>query len=317
MFRFLKRAFRFILILPIIWFAFIVIWGSFISQKYRKNLVYAKSLGFTDLRLMEANYISNVELLIVGSSHAYRGIDPRHFEQQGINTFNLGSSLQSPVQTEYLLKKYLEKMNPKLVLFEVGYKTFSSDGIEGAMDIIVNSPDVDWDIIEMALDVNNISVYNTLAYTFFRKKILGETRQAYLAEHNDLDEYVPGGFVERKDLAYIGPESFKKVVKPLSPLQQKSFENCLKFLSKNKIKTILIQTPVLQDYYASIENIHEFNTYFNKRSNNHYYYNFNNDFYRDTKYFYDHHHLNASGVERFNLKLIETIRPHLKMLTQK
>jgi hypothetical protein len=303
--------------LPFIWFAFVALWGSVISEKYRKNLIYGNSTGFMDLRLLEAEATSEVQLLIVGSSHVYRGIDPRRFEERGISTFNFGSSLQSPIQTEYLLKKYLDQMNPDIVLFEVGYKTFSTNGIEGALDIIINSPALGWDILDMALEVNDISVYNTLAYTLFRKNILGETRQDYLSKHTDLDVYIPGGFVLRRDSVYIGPESFDRTVKPLQALQQKSFERCLMMLKERNIKTILIQTPILQEYYTSIENIDEFNNYFSKLSGTHHYYNFNEDMYKETRYFYDHHHLNSIGVDRFNNDLIEAILPHLDVLSQR
>ena len=203
-------------------------------------------------------------------------------------------------------------MQPALVLFQVGYKTFSSDGVEGAMDIIINSNELDWKTIEMAMKVNDISVYNTLAYTFFRKKILGETRQEYLANIDSMDRYVPGGFVERADPTYIGPESFEKTTMLLCKDQQRSFERCLALLNQRGIKTILIQTPILQDYYSSIQNMNEFNEYFTSLSDRFMFYNFNNSIYDETHYFYDHHHLNSRGVTQFNNDLVEVIRPHLK-----
>lgn len=312
---FLKRAIRLVVLLPFIWFGFIIVWGTVVPEKFRKNLAYAKAPGFTDLRLREADSMKNIDVLIVGSSHVYRGIDPRRFESLGLKTFNLGSSLQSPVQTEYLLRRYLDQFNPKLVFFEVGYKTFSSDGIEGALDIIINSEGFDYEILRMAGEVNDIRVFNSLAYTFFRKKILGETRLEYLANH--ADEYVSGGFVERVDSTYVGPESFYTKAIRLEENQQRSFEKSLDFLTSRGIKTILIQTPILQDYYRSIENMHDFNDYFKSLSDNFEFYNFNDKIYQHTKYFYDHHHLNSNGVERFNDDLIEAIKPHLQGIKSK
>lgn len=314
--RFLKRGLLFLISLPFVWFAFVVIWGTVIPEKFRNNLIYSTGQGFMNLRLEEAELIEKIDVLIVGSSHAYRGIDPRRLIDKGIHAFNLGSSLQTPVQTQLLLRKYLRQMNPKLVVFEVGYKTFSSDGVEGAIDLMVNSPDLNWDIVRMAIELNDMTVYNSLAYTFFRKSILNETRQEYLASHSDVDRYVPGGFVERKFLDYEGPTEFKDHVQPVNPLQQICFEETLRYLRTHNVKTILVQTPILYGYYTSIQNIHEYDDYFRRVASVDGYYNFSDSVYEETTYFYDHHHLNTTGVERFNDDLINVLRPHLDPLTK-
>ena len=314
--KFLRRTLLFTVALPFVWFVFLIVWGAVVPEKYRTNLIYSSGQGFMDLRLQEADVMENVEVLIVGSSHAYRGIDPRNLEENGIKAFNLGSSLQSPVQTEFLLRKYLKQMNPKLVLFEVGYKTFSSDGVEGAIDLIVNSERFDWDLVKMAFELNEMAVYNCLAYTWFRKKMLGETREEYLEQHMEVDRYIEGGFVERKSLVYVGPHEFRKQVQPVNPLQQESFEECLQYLRDHQVQTILIQTPILYDYYTSIENIHEYDEYFKTKVSLDNYYNFSDSIYEETKYFYDHHHLNTTGVRRFNDDLIHVLRPHLDVLTE-
>ena len=314
--RFLQRALLFVIALPFVWFAFIIVWGTIVPEKYRNNLIYSPAQGFMNLRMDEADTTENVDVLIVGSSHVYRGIDPRRLEENGIAAFNLGSSLQTPVQTRFLLRKYLDQMRPKIVLFEVGYKTFSSDGVEGAIDLIVNSAEFDWDLVRMAVQLNRMTVYNSLAYTFFRKKIIGETRAEYLASHSAVDRYIAGGFVERKIPDYEGPSEFKSRVLPVNALQQRSFEDCLQYLRSHNVKTILIQTPILYDYYTSISNIHEYDEYFRMVSVMDGYYNFSDSIYQETRYFYDHHHLNSVGVERFNGDLVNMLRTHLDRLTQ-
>lgn len=314
--KFLKRALLFVIAFPFVWFAFIVLWGTVVPEKYRNNLIYSPAQGFMNLRMVEADTTEDVDVLIVGSSHAYRGIDPRRLEDNGIEAFNLGSSLQTPVQTHFLLRKYLGQMKPKIVVFEVGYKTFSSDGVEGAIDLIVNSADFDWDLVRMAVELNQVTVYNSLAYTFFRKKIVGETRADYLARHSAADRYISGGFVERKIPDYEGPNEFKSQVQPVSSLQQRSFEDCLQYLRNHDAKTILIQTPILHDYYTSIRNIQEFDEYFRMVSVRGGYYNFSDSIYEEKKFFYDHHHLNSVGVERFNEDLVNVLRTHLHRLTQ-
>jgi hypothetical protein len=75
--------------------------------------------GYAYSRLEEVKNYSNIDILFIGSSHAYRGFDPRIFEKNGLKTFNLGTSAQTPLQTEILLNRYLEKLNPKMIIYDV------------------------------------------------------------------------------------------------------------------------------------------------------------------------------------------------------
>lgn len=184
-------------------------------------------------------------------------------------------------------------------------------------DIIINSPGLDAGIVKMALAINDVSVYNTLAYTFFRKAILGETREEYLATHSDLDRYVEGGYVERKSHTYEGPRDFTPETKEMNQEQKASFEQCIAYLEQKGVKTVLVQTPILYDYYSSIVNIAEYDQYFRTVVKPEYYFNFSDSVYRETKYFYDHHHLNKKGVDRFNDELLSAMKSHFEGLRQR
>ena len=78
------------------------------------------------------------DVLFIGSSHTYRGFDTRLFEKAGYKSFNLGSSAQTPMQTELLLHRYLDEINPKSIVFEVYHVLFQNDGIESMADLISN-----------------------------------------------------------------------------------------------------------------------------------------------------------------------------------
>jgi len=77
-----------------------------------------------------------VDILFLGSSHSYRGFNPQYFS--GYKTFNLGSSAQTPIQTNLLLKRYLHQLNPKTIVYEVYPISLSIDGVESSSDIIAN-----------------------------------------------------------------------------------------------------------------------------------------------------------------------------------
>ncbi|NHW60088.1 hypothetical protein HA378_33495, partial [Escherichia coli] len=73
------------------------------------------------------------------SSHAYRGFDTRVFSKNGISSFNLGSSSQSPINTQVLLKQYLDRIKPKMIVYEVYAGTLSADGVESSLDMLSNN----------------------------------------------------------------------------------------------------------------------------------------------------------------------------------
>lgn len=62
---------------------------SFIKPNIPNNLSFS-SLMFNDLRKL-----NNCDILFLGSSHCYRGFDPRVFKNIGYNIFNLGTSSQT------------------------------------------------------------------------------------------------------------------------------------------------------------------------------------------------------------------------------
>src|SRR5438477_3987320 len=66
----------------------------------------AGGIGHTLQRLREVESVGSVDILFIGSSHAYRGFDPRLFAETGLTSFNLGSKAQSPLNSYFLLKHY-------------------------------------------------------------------------------------------------------------------------------------------------------------------------------------------------------------------
>ena len=128
--QFVSDILKFIGLASIIYLSGIFVWGKFIPQKLKPNLQYIQgAYGFINTRAKEARISDGVDVLILGSSHAYRGFDVRIFGEAGYKTFNLGSSSQSPIQTYLLLKRYLDLLKPKLVIYEVYPTTFLPEQI--------------------------------------------------------------------------------------------------------------------------------------------------------------------------------------------
>jgi len=294
---FLKKLFGFLMFSFVMYLAFIFLWGTFFDNRINKNMNFKiGSNGHLFSRLNEIKKYKNVDIVFVGSSHAYRSFDPRFFKEHGITTFNLGSSSQTPVQTKLLLNRYLNYLNPKLIVYEVYPPTFSSDGVESSLDLISNS-DMNWDIIKMAIQTNHIKVYNTLAYSLVAK-LFGLNNDFNENQKKGKDIYFSGGYVERDDTIKSTNYRFENTNWELNPTSLHIFEETISMLKFNSRNYILIQTPITKSLFDSHLNNKEIDNYFKRKG---LYINFNREILlNDSTNFYDDHHMNKTGVAIFN-----------------
>lgn len=314
--KFIKKSTLFILFFLFFYCTSLLFWGSTYKLNKNSNLKYKLgSYGHLNSRVKDLLNFESIDILFLGSSHAYRGFDPRIFKKNGISSFNLGSSSQTPIQTEILLQRYLKRLNPKMVIYEVFPGTFSSDGVESALDIIANDK-LDSLTLNMAFKLNSIIVYNTLIYKMIRS-LIGFDKDFIEPLINDKskDKYISGGFVE-KELAYNkNIDNYSLKIWDFYDYQIDAFEQTISLLQKQNIKVILVQAPITSELYISYSNNSEIDHYFSSISE---YYNFN-DIVKlsSTQHFYDDHHLNTYGVKIFNEKLISILTKKNYFITKK
>ena len=283
----------------------ILLWHLLFPRDITNNLSYRLgSYGHLNRRIQELKTFGDIDVLFLGSSHAYRGFDPRVFRKHGIKSFNLGSGSQSPIQTEILLKRYLNTLNPKLVVYEVFPRNLSIDGVESALDLIANDK-IDHLAIKMSLDLNHIKVYNTVILGVIRG-LLNLDRNYVEPIRKGRDTYIKGGFVEKRISNFKNKRTYSNKKWRLVNYQKEAFERILEKLRKLKINVILVQAPVTRRFYDSYSNNSEIDSYFKSVAD---YYNFNEILkLPSTRYFYDYHHLNQDGVEIFNEALLNIIK---------
>ena len=304
--KFLKAILLFIPVALVIYIAMVIFIGELNIGTLQKNLKYfVAAYGHTNTRIKEVRNTQNVDLLFVGSSHAYRGFDTRIFAQAGFKSFNLGSNRQSPIQTELLLGRYLTKLKPKVLVYEVCPIAFSTDGVESTCDIISNDV-VDFNAVKMAFKQNNIKIYNTLIYSYYRQ-LLHKDDHFKEEKVKDDDTYINGGFVEKKIKYYTQEVDDSKREAVLNDFQKTSFEAIVAMAKANNTKLLLIQSPVTKATYNAYIN----NDYFdNEMAQYGTYYNANKMIQlHDSLDFFDGHHLNQNGVIKFNKLLIEEVLP--------
>lgn len=252
-------------------------------------------------RIQELPQYRGVDIAVLGSSRAYRGLDPRYFSAHNLKFFNLGSSSQTPIQSLYLANRYLDTLKPKLVLIEVFPKGFGLDGVESTLDIIANDR-LNKQAIEMAFRMNHIKVYNALLVDIFRTG-LGVNDGFIESVRKNEDTYISGGYVER-DLEYnkrLEANEPREIEFRSDQIQ--ALKNLVELIRKSGAEVVLYEAPCARVLYESIINRSEMEAIHRELAT---YVNFNERLQlNDSLHFYDQSHLNIKGVKIFNEAMID------------
>ncbi|MDR6944308.1 hypothetical protein [Mucilaginibacter pocheonensis] len=298
--RFALRLCLFIVFASVFYTITILIFGIFMPASLAKNFDDFGGLGFTRRRMNDAAKIKGVDVIIVGSSHAYRGYDPRIFKKEGLSIFNLGSSSQSPLQTKYLVDKYVKNLKPKFVIIDIYPILFGVDGLESQIDLI-SSGLMDKDIVKMSFEMNNIRLYNSLIFGAFNNTFhLKKQKKTEIKG----DTYIPGGYVQSYERFKFKKVRFTQKIN-ISALQLGAFKKTLAELKSQNIKYIIVQAPFSKANYNSYTNNDEIDKMFAGLGE---YYNFNKVLNLPDSMYYDDSHLNQFGVNVYNAKLIDTLK---------
>ena len=284
-----------LLLYPIFLVAFRIIMP--ISPNLHYNIM---SHGHIYTRLQEVKERKNVDILFLGSSRAYRGFDVRNFD----NSFNLGSSSQTPLQTYLLLNRYLDSLNPKTIVYAVDPSMFASDGVESSLDVIANDKN-DIGSLKMALKINNLKTYNALIFGYIHD-ILNPNFSLPEPANRGIDTYISGGYVQREMECFQYGVSHPTINKWQPNKEQLvAFENIVGMAKDKKIELVFVYPPIASALYQSYVYMDSFDA---KMKTFGEYYNFNEIInLNDSLHFYDSDHLNQDGVDIFNAGLLEYV----------
>jgi len=280
----------------------IVVFGQFMPSYVRPNLKSTRNKGgYTLTRLQEVKTISEIDVLFVGSSHAYHGFDTRIFEAAGYSAFNLGTSAQTPLQTKFLLERYLDSVRPKEIVFQVSPFIFAIKGVESTVDILSNDK-VDASSVALALKINDINVYNSLIFSAFedviRKKITLKEKPI-----QNKKMYVSGGYVETSRINYQGNQAIITDFE-FNTVSLEAFTDMITLVKDRGIAYHLVYVPVTRPLYTAISRQSDFELVMDRYGG---YHDFNKTLSLDSTHFYDRHHLNKKGVAIFNESLIKQV----------
>ncbi len=256
MYLLIKRFIFFVFFAFCFYLLVMPLWASFLPFYMSKNLRSCIGCyGHTLTRMQEVKKVTDPDVLIIGSSHAYRGIDPRIFKADSINAFNLGSSAQSPINTKMLLKQYIDNVKPKLIIYEIYVGTLGIDGLTSSLDLLSNNK-IDFNAIKMAKETNNFVAYNTLIFSFFRQ-LYGLDSYNKEEKNQGDDTYISEtGFVATK---YRENKLEKYSVQKweINPTQFKALVENINYIKQKNIPYYLVQAPITQGLYQSKLNNNE------------------------------------------------------------
>lgn len=304
--KFVKNIALFVPVFVIFYCVVICLLGEFAPYRFRDIVNYRLGAnGYLHSKIREIKEFKNVDILFVGTSHAYRGFDVRIFQKHGYKTFNLGSSIQTPIQTNLLLERYLEELNPKLVVYDVNPDIFGNDGVESSLDLISNDR-IGFDTFEMAFNLNNVHTYNTLIFSYY-KQITDADKKYKEDEIKGEDTYISGGFVQKKLKRFTSEKHYPKEKYSLDSMQLDCFDKNIKLLKSRKIPYVLVHMPMTKKLYQSKKNHAEITKLMTQKFKSRYY-DFNQLLQLNDSLFYDDNHLNQLGVQVFDSVFIAKMK---------
>jgi hypothetical protein len=304
---FIARGLLFLLLLPFVTYGFFVAANRIPFGK--RSLYDATSLDqwrpgkdASLLRFREVEEYGDVDVLLVGSSHAYRGFDTRIFARHGIRSFNIGSTSQSPLNTHYVLQRYLDAVTPELVVYEI-YCGVLGDGteVESACDLMANTSfSTHW--LRMVLATRSLFALRASLRTYLERTTFDFSEVT--TGRGLRSDYVSGGYVvshTQREETVVGDEARRDMV--FSGRARRYLGKTLRMLRKRGIPVILVTQPLPPEYIAELpayetirESIRELAARHGVR-----YVDFNEELVLDSReHFMDYHHLNIMGVEVFN-----------------
>lgn len=298
-----KLIVRLMLFLPIAAICYVaLLWHLGSHGWVRTGVTTMGEWGHLNMRAKDVRNYHDVDILFLGSSHCYRTFDTRFYNEQGFCCFNLGSSNQTPMQTYVLLHRYLDSLNPKLVVFEVHPDIMRNDGVEGGVNVLANTP-VTPQSVAMALRLNNMKAVNTLLYAVYNK--LAGDRLAAFSEDTVTGHfrYIPGGFCA-VDTSEFEVKRYPKTNITINPKQLKALKKCIRLFKDRGIPYLLVETQDAEQQRRSYSNHPWFEAQMRALGP----YRYKLLPLVDTIHFYNSNHLNTEGLRLFNEDLVEDLR---------
>jgi len=214
----------------------------------RMSLFFVPNLqrnGGQELQMMRdlTSNSTKYDAIVLGSSHAYRGYDPRIFEQAGVSVFNAGTSAQNAKGSLVLYNEYL-KDRADVFILDIYDPVFELEGTESNMRLIQNVPT---NAAAFALVKQEVKMYtlNALAVRLASLNVKDEAPNA---------DYIKNGFCEKKGILYA-VEPLSDSVFDANEEMFVAFEKMIKQMQSEGKRIVLCSHPLPAS--TGLRNYHE------------------------------------------------------------
>lgn len=267
-----------------------------------------------------------LDILFLGSSHAYRGIDPSLIDSLlDIHSFNLGSSGQTPLTSYHILKNAVHHVEPKMVVVDLYFHAFLEENQlsnAGNNWLEIKSSKAKWSFLFNAFDLYEIAALTVLPIIRKKNNVRYLLRKYLLGDDhlNDAGTYQQQGYVRqdsRVSLAELEAEQFynQLQLKKNWALQKhlEGLRKLVRFCRENGIEVRCISAPMPSISYQKIRDKQQIQQYLSTLTRE-----LGVAYQDDTQnpnlglqddlHFYDDNHLNHAGVQRWNKALIPFLK---------
>ena len=283
------------------------------------------SNSYSEKRTYLETKLDSIQVLILGSSHAYFGINPDNLELKG---YNLAGVSQSLYYDEELTRKYTDRL-PKLRIVLISISYFSLwyelylNNIEGWRDYFYYHF---WDIKldkPQCFDLKQISFIDLYGTSYSQNAF----RKNFKVVINDYNASENGWYGADPDIKLdTSEDAAKKIITFYNSLMHEDLlvkneqylETIVSELTKKKIIPVLITTPVYKSFsnlmdHGRTEVTDEFVRSICRKYHCDYF-----DYLKDSRFdisdFDNADHLNKKGAEKFSKIINEDIIKNINML---
>ena len=236
------------------------------------------------------------DIIIIGTSHAYRGYNPEIFLKHGLKARSLATSSQSLKSSYVVAKSLVNKNNCDLVIIDLYERIFANSSLESTADLVQHLPDnisaakMAWE----AKDIRALNMFATRLVSYNSKPLF------------DSDVEMKDGFGTSNDtIAFPLKKRYYDYTYQSNPEQFIYLKKLVNYLKAEGIMVVLAECPL--PYFVDSSNHQKFlkdlEPVIKELEVPFYNYTYNSGL-NEITLFYDDNHLNHSGVNLYNEKLI-------------
>ena len=275
------------------------------------------------------NYSDDIEVLILGGSHSYYGINPDYFTAKTFNAGNVSQPLNIDLK---ILEKYQNNFkNLKTIIIPMSYPSLWAK-LDGSPESWRIKNYVIYQKIDYKFSLQNyMEIFGNKFNVNIRRLRAYHIRGEDLVTSNKLGWGADNTSSKAKDLDKTGKEAaLRHLIKnPTSKSVTNIFDENISILNsiiswgaENNVNIILLTTPVYKTYVENtnarqLEKTIEISNQLAEKYNNCIYFNFLNDTSFVAGDYYDADHLNEKGAEKFSILVNNIVQSNSGVLKQR